>query len=180
MDDLIEEAPAPDIVVRHAAGTEVDIRPDPAGAQPLVGIGNGTVWARAEPGSAGIDIGHGTLNIVVRQGTVLVDAQGGAGLVIVLRGVVEIASGGLPVATGVAGDALTFDATGGVRDPDPVDATELARDPFVSLNLVLDALHGVPVSVAARATPDPAPPQEQQGAAPDRKRTKSLFGRSKK
>lgn len=180
MDDLIEEAIGAAVVVRRAEGTDIDVRADGAGP-PLVGLTSGTLWVRVEPGGAGLDLGHGSINVVVREGTVLLDAQGGSGLVIVLQGEVEISSGGLPVARAEAGDALGFDATGGVGEPDPVDATELAHDPFVSLNLVLDALAGAPVGVGA--TPEPAPaaaPAEDAPVAPERKRGKGLFARTKR
>ncbi len=180
MDDLVEETLGPDVVVRRANTTEIHVRSDGAAGQPLVGVVSGTVWARAEPASTGIDLGHGTINIVVREGTVLLDAQGGSGLVIVLRGAVEISSGGLPVAQGVAGDALAFDPSGRVGEPDPVDATELARDPFVSLNLVLDALGGAPLALAGDPSPQDATPTAAPGVVPERTRAKGLFTRGKR
>ncbi len=192
MMDLTEDTLAPDVVVRHGAGTDIDIRQGERGGPPVVGVSEGAVWARAEPSSPGVDLGHGSLNVVVRSGTVLLDAQAGAGLLIVLRGEVEISSGGAPERTATAGDALTFDATGRVSDPDPVVAAELARDPFVSLNLVLDALGGVPVRIPGdpqAAAPDPSslPPQPQEPDRPEaeemfpeRRRSKGLFTRSKR
>lgn len=169
MQDLTEEILAPDVVVRHSPDTEVDIRHGDDGAPPLVGLTHGVIWARAEPSSRGVDVGHGSLNLVVRGGTVLLDAQSGAGLVIVLRGEVEVSSQGEVVRVARAGEALGFDGAGTVADPDPVDATELARDPFVSLNLVLDSLAGVPLSiddpepelVTAGAPADPAPTEPE-------------------
>jgi hypothetical protein len=184
--DLTEDTLAPEVVVRRAPSTDIDIRPGERGGPPIVGIADGAVWARAEPSSAGVDVGHGSLNVLVRSGTVLVDAQAGAGLLIVLRGQVEISAGGAFERVATAGDALTFDATGRISDPDPVDATELARDPFVSLNLVLDALGGVPIRLAV----PPPTPQTVEGAAPrpaldddllsERRRSKGLFARSKR
>jgi hypothetical protein len=186
--DLTEDTLAPDVVVRRAPSTDIDIRPGERGGPPIVGIADGAVWARAEPTSAGVDVGHGSLNVLVRSGTVLVDAQAGAGLLIVLRGQVEISAGGSFERVATAGEALTFDATGRISDPDPVDAAELARDPFVSLNLVLDALGGVPI----RLPVPPPTPQTTEGAAPrpalgdddelfpDRRRSKGLFARSKR
>lgn len=109
---------------------------------PLVGLTHGPVWARAEPSTPGVDLGHGGLKVVVRAGTVLLDAQGGAGLMIVMRGEVEITMSGQEPRIARAGEALSFDGSGAISEPDPVDAAELARDPFVSLNLVLDALGG--------------------------------------
>jgi hypothetical protein len=151
------------------------------------------VWARAEPSSLGLDLGHGTLNVLVRSGTVLLDAQAGAGLLIVLRGEVEISTGGTLDRVATAGDAMTFDATGRISDPDPVDAAELARDPFVSLNLVLDALGGVPIRIPgspAALAPDPSAgptrtsDEDLRPAAeemfPERRRSKGLFARSKR
>lgn len=190
--DLTEDTLAPDVVVRRAAATTIDIRQGEGGGPPVVGVSEGAVWARAEPASPGVDLGHGTLNVVVRSGTVLLDAQAGAGLVIVLRGEVEIASSGTVERIATAGDALTFDATGRVSEPDPVDAAELARDPFVSLNLVLDALGGVPIRIPgepAAAVPGPAglPPLPEEPARPEaeemfpeRRRSKGLFARSKR
>lgn len=182
MQDLTEDALAPDVVVRRASDTEVDIRHGEDGDPPLVGLTHGVLWARAEPSSAGVDLGHGALNVVVRAGTVLLDAQGGAGLVIVLRGEVHISSRGELVRVARAGDALGFDDSGEVGEPDPVDAAELARDPFVSLNLVLDSLGGVPITVAAPSpelvgagAPDAPEPTAE---APDRKPRR--FGGRKK
>ncbi|MGI8937339.1 MAG: hypothetical protein ACR2JF_03800 [Iamia sp.] len=129
---------------------------------PLVGLTHGPVWARAEPSTPGVDLGHGGLNVVVRAGTVLLDAQGGAGLMIVMRGEVEITMSGQEPRIARAGEALSFDGSGAISEPDPVDAAELARDPFVSLNLVLDALGGVPVTV-----PDPAPAEPVDEGADD-------------
>lgn len=184
--DLTEDTLAPDVVVRRAAATDIDVRPGDRGGPPVVGVADGAVWARAEPAGPGVDLGHGTLNVVVRSGTVLLDAQAGAGLLIVLRGEVEIAAGGMLERVATAGDALTFDATGRVSDPDPVDAAELARDPFVSLNLVLDALGGVPIRIpgaaptpaTATTTLPPLPPDPD--VVPDKKRSKGLFTRSKR
>jgi hypothetical protein len=185
--DLTEDTLAPDVVVRRAPSTDIDIRPGERGGPPVVGVADGAVWARAEPSSSGVDIGHGSLNVLVRSGTVLVDAQAGAGLVIVLRGQVEISAGGTFERVATAGDALTFDATGRISDPDPVDASELARDPFVSLNLVLDALGGVPIRLAVPPptpqTTDGAPPRPSLGdddLFPERRRSKGLFARSKR
>jgi len=163
MTELIEETPAPEVLVRHAASTRVEIRPGDDGQPPLVGVGQGAVWARAEPEGPGVDIGHGALNVVVRSGTALFDARGGAGLVIVLRGEVEIVSAGVGAGTARAGEAITFDASGQVSDPDPIDAAEVALDTFVSLNLVLDALAGVPLRLVPLA-PEPVGPR---GARPD-------------
>jgi hypothetical protein len=188
MIDLTEDTLAPEVVVRRAPATDIDVRHGERGGPPVVGVAEGAVWARAEPASLGVDLGHGTLNVVVRGGTVLLDAQAGAGLLIVLRGEAEISSGGTLERVAAAGDALTFDATGRVSDPDPVDAAELARDPFVSLNLVLDALGGVPIRLAV----PPPTPQTTDGVAPrpsladeddmfpERRRSKGLFARSKR
>jgi len=148
MTDLTEDTLAPDVVVRRAPTTEVEVHPGADGAPPLVGVSSGVVWARAEQGSGGVGVGHGALNLVVRAGTVLLDAQGGSGLVIVVRGEVDVCSGGAVVRTAQAGEALGFDASGAITDPDLVDAAELAQDPFVSLNLVLDAFGGMPVPLA--------------------------------
>lgn len=188
--DLTEDTLAPDVVVRRSAGTDIDVRQGERGGPPVVGVAEGAVWARAEPSSPGVDLGHGSLNVVVRAGTVLLDAQAGAGLLIVLRGEVEISSGGALDRIATAGDALTFDATGRVSDPDPVDAAELARDPFVSLNLVLDALGGVPIRIPTAPTPTPTgalpPPTaepdrpEAEEMFPERRRSKGLFARSKR
>lgn len=191
--DLTEDTLAPDVVVRRSPATDIDVRPSERGGPPVVGVAEGAVWARAEPSSPGVDLGHGTLNVVVRSGTVLLDAQAGAGLLIVLRGEVEISAGGELDRVATAGDALTFDATGRISDPDPVDAAELARDPFVSLNLVLDALGGVPVRIPgspAAAAPSPVgalPPAageparpEAEDMFPERRRSKGLFARSKR
>jgi hypothetical protein len=185
--DLTEDTLAPDVVVRRAPTTDIDIRPGERGGPPVVGLADGAVWARAEPSSAGVDVGHGSLNVLVRSGTVLVDAQAGAGLLIVLRGEVEISAGGSLERVATAGDALTFDATGRISDPDPVDATELARDPFVSLNLVLDALGGVPIRLAVppptpQTTGAPAPTSalEDDDMFPERRRSKGLFARPKR
>lgn len=192
MIDLTEDTLAPDVVVRHSPRTDIDVRQGERGGPPVVGVAEGAVWARAEPSSPGVDLGHGSLNVVVRSGTVLLDAQAGAGLLIVLRGEVEISSGGALERTATAGDALTFDATGRVSDPDPVDAAELARDPFVSLNLVLDALGGVPVRIPGDAptagpTASDLPPPVEEPARPEveemfpeRRRSKGLFARSKR
>jgi hypothetical protein len=191
--DLTEDTLAPDVVIRRAPSTDIDIRPGEQGGPPVVGLAEGAVWARAEPSSAGVDVGHGTLNVVVRSGTVLVDAHAGAGLVIVVRGEVEISTSGEPDRVATAGDALTFDATGRISDPDPVDAAELAQDPFVSLNLVLDALGGVPVEIPGtapaaalgpegalpRLTEEPARPEVEE-MFPERRRSKGLFARSKR
>lgn len=182
MQDLTEDTLAPDVVVRHAPDTEVDIRHSEDGTPPLVGLTHGVIWARAEPTSPGVDLGHGALNLVVRGGTVLLDAQGGAGLVIVLRGEVEISSRGALVRVAQAGEALGFDGTGTVADPAPVDAAELARDPFVSLNLVLDSLAGVPLSIAGSAEPEvvtagaPAPDEPVADPTPKKRR----FGAKKR
>ncbi len=188
MIELTEDTLAPDVVVRRNPATDVDVRQGERGGPPVVGVVEGAVWARAEPDSPGVDLGHGTLNAVVRSGTVLLDAQGGAGLLIVLRGEVEISTGGALERVATAGDALTFDATGRVSDPDPVDAAELARDPFVSLNLVLDALAGVPVRIlgapptaqTTSGTLPHLPADEISLDIPDRKRSKGLFARSKR
>lgn len=192
MIELTEDTLAPEVVVRRSATTDIDIRHGDHGGPPVVGLAEGAVWARAEPASLGVDLGHGTLNVVVRSGTVLLDAQAGAGLVIVLRGEVEISSSGSLERVATAGDALTFDATGRVSDPDPVDAAELARDPFVSLNLVLDALGGVPIRLAGPAPLEPSPtgvlprPAEEPARPeaeemyPERRRSRGLFARSKR
>lgn len=166
MPDLTEDALAPDVVVRRAAATEVQIRSD-GDEVPLVAVGEGAVWARAEAGSLGVDLGHGSVNAVVRRGTVLFDARGGAGLVIVLRGEVDISVNGETVRRARAGEALSFDAAGQVGAPDPVDAAELAHDPFISLNLVLDALAGVSV----RLPEAPASPGDEDEA----RRGRSMF-----
>ncbi len=191
MIDLTEDTLAPDVVVRRSAATDIDIRHGDRGGPPVVGLAEGAVWARAEPSSPGVDLGHGTLNVVVRSGTVLLDAQAGAGLVIVLRGEVEISSSGSLERVATAGDALTFDATGRVGDPDPIDAAELARDPFVSLNLVLDALGGVPIRLPGpalepsptgalpRPAEEPARPEAEE-MYPERRRSRGLFARSKR
>lgn len=150
MSDLSEDVLAPDVVVRRDPTTEVELRTSDGGP-PLVGTSAGAVWARAEAGSVGVDLGHGSVNAVVRRGTVLFDAHGGSGLVIVLRGEVDISVHGERECTVRAGQAVTFDATGRVSDPDPVDAVEAARDRFISLNLVLDALAGVPVRLPEAA-----------------------------
>lgn len=184
MTDLTEETLAPDVVIRRSPAAEVDIRPGVDGSPPLVGVTQGAVWARAEPSSPGVDLGHGALNVVVRAGTVLLDAQAGSGLVIVLRGTVQISGGGELIRTAQAGEALTFDASGAVSDPDPVDAGELAHDPFVSLNLVFDALGGVPIQLEAEqsagTTSPPAPAPSGFGAPPSpdtgRKRGRTRFG----
>ncbi|HEU5149000.1 MAG TPA: hypothetical protein VFU19_00805 [Iamia sp.] len=186
--DLTEDTLAPEVVVRRGAATDIDIRHGDRGGPPVVGVVEGAVWARAEPATPGVDLGHGALNVVVRSGTALLDAQAGAGLVIVLRGEVEISSNGELERVATAGDAVTFDATGRISDPDPVDAAELARDPFVSLNLVLDALGGVPVRLPGPAPlepttgkPPPAPVTAVDDDAPsDRRRAKGLFARSKR
>lgn len=145
--DLTEDTLAADVVVRRSPDTTVDIRHGDADEPPLVGLGHGALWARAEPSGPGVDVGHGSLNVVVRGGTVLLDAQGGAGLLIVLRGEVEVSAHGEVLRTARAGEALPFDDAGSVGDPDPVDAAELAHDPFISLNLVLDSLGGVPTGL---------------------------------
>ena len=191
--DLTEDTLAPDVVVRRSPATDIDVRHGEQGGPPVVGVAEGAVWARAEPASLGVDLAHGTLNVVVRSGSVLLDAQAGAGLLIVLRGEVEISAGGMPDRVATAGDALTFDATGRVSDPDPVDAAELARDPFVSLNLVLDALGGVPVRIPGTApteamgptgtrprSPDAPARPEAEEMFPERRRSKGLFARSKR
>ncbi len=154
--DLTEDTLAPDVVVRRAPSTTLDIRHGDAGDAPLVGLSSGALWARAEPAGPGVDVGHGTLNVVVRGGTVLLDAQGGAGLMIVLRGEAEISTGGQVLRTACAGQAVPFDSSGTVGDADPVDAAELAHDPFISLNLVLDSLGGVPVTLDHLSDPAPA------------------------
>lgn len=158
MPELTEDVLAPDVVVRRSPTTEALVRPGTAGQPPLVGAGDGALWARAEPGTDGLDIGHGGVNAVVRAGTVLFDARGGAGLVIVLRGAVEISTGGVTAVTARAGEAVGFDASGQVAAPSPVDAAELAQDPFICLNLVLDSLAGVPIAL-------PAPPEAAPGPA---------------
>ncbi|QYG93478.1 hypothetical protein HC251_14290 [Iamia sp. SCSIO 61187] len=184
--DLTEDTLAPDVVVRRAPSTDIDVRPGPSGAPPVVGVSEGAVWARAETDSTGIDVGHGSLNVVIRSGTVLIDAQAGAGLLIILRGEAEVSAGGELDRVAQAGDALTFDATGRISDPDPVDAGELARDPFVSLNLVLDALGGVPVLFPAADAPAPSSsgrlgaPAPVDDMVPDRRRSKGLFTRAKR
>lgn len=184
MIDLTEDSVGDDVVIRHASATDVDVRPGDPGGPALVGVTDGALWARAEPSGPGIDIGHGALNLLVRSGTVLLDAQHGSGLVIVLRGEVEVSTSGEQLRVATAGDALTFDATGRLSDPDPVDAAELARDPFVSLNLVLDALAGAPMYLPddraeAPATPGPASGlrggRSGEGDEPKRRR----FGRKK-
>lgn len=193
MIELTEDTLAPDVVVRRAPSTDIDVRAGERAGPPVVGVAEGTVWARAEPSSPGLDLGHGTLNVVVRSGTVLLDAQAGAGLLIVLRGEVEISSSGSPERVATAGDAMTFDATGRISDPDPVDAAELARDPFVGLNLVLDALGGVPVAIPGTPgalAPDPsagpvrASDEDSRPAPeemfPEKRRSKGLFARSKR
>lgn len=183
--DLTEDTLAPDVVVRRTPSTDIDIRPAPTGGPHVVGVSEGTVWARAEADSVGVDVGHGSLNVVVRAGTVLIDAQAGAGLLIILRGEAEVSAGGELDRVAHAGDALTFDATGRISDPDPVDAGELARDPFVSLNLVLDALGGVPVLIGASDAPTPSPsgrrgaPASVGDVVPDRRRSNGLFTRPK-
>lgn len=161
MPELTEDVLAPDVVVRRSPTTEALVRPAGDGQPPLVGAGDGALWARAEPGTAGVDIGHGGVNAVVRAGTVLFDARGGAGLVIVLRGSVEISSGGVVAVTARAGEAVSFDGSGQVAAPTPVDAAELAQDPFIGLNLVLDSLAGVPLRLPARA-----PAERGTGAPP--------------
>lgn len=183
MTDLTEDTLAPDVVIRRSPAAEVDIRPGADGSPPVVGVTQGAVWARAEPSSPGVDLGHGSLNVVVRAGTVLLDAQAGSGLVIVLRGTVEISGGGELVRTARAGEALAFDGSGTVGDPDPVDAAELAHDPFVSLNLVLDALGGVPIQLEAEepaGAARPSVPASSGFSAPsadaERKRGRSRFG----
>ncbi|HYI60912.1 MAG TPA: hypothetical protein VEW93_03805 [Acidimicrobiales bacterium] len=181
MPDLSEDVLAPDVVVRRAPTTEAPARPGADGGPPLVGAGDGALWARAEVGSAGVDLGHGSVNAVVREGTVLFDAQGGAGLVIVLRGEVDISVHGELARTARAGEAVSFDATGRVSDPDPVDAAELARDPFISLNLVLDALAGVPLRLPEVP---PTPVSTGTGAPPPAgddgpRRSRSIFGGSR-
>ena len=186
--DLTEDTLAPDVVVRRAPSTDIDVRPGPSGTPPVVGVSEGAVWARAESDSAGIDVGHGSLNVVIRSGPVLIDAQAGAGLLIILRGEAEVSAGGELDRVAQAGDALTFDATGRISDPDPVDAAELARDPFVSLNLVLDALGGVPVLFPAPDAPTPSSsrrpstptPTPVDDMLPDRRRSKGLFARAKR
>jgi len=193
MIDLTEDTLAPDVVVRRTASTDIDVRAGERGGPPVVGLADGAVWARAEPSSPGIDLGHGSLNVLVRSGTVLLDAQAGAGLLIVLRGEVEISAGGSLDRIATAGDAMTFDATGRISDPDPVDAAELARDPFVSMNLVLDALGGVPiripgepVALAPSPTAGPTRPSDEANRPqaeemfPERRRSKGLFARSKR
>lgn len=178
MPDLSEDVLAPDVVVRRDPATEARVRADGDGP-PLVGAGDGALWARAEAGSVGVDLGHGSVNAVVRQGTVLFDAHGGAGLVIVLRGEVDISVNGEPARTARAGQALTFDAAGRVSQPDPVDAAELARDPFVALNLVLDALAGVPLHLpeepATPVTTGLLPPVGEE----EPRRSRSIFGGSR-
>ncbi len=170
MPDLSEDVLAPDVVVRRAPTTDAHIRPSDNEA-PLVTVGDGALWARAEAGSLGVDLGHGSVNAVVRRGTVLFDARGGAGIVIVLRGEVDICVNGEAGRRARAGQALSFDAAGRVGEPDPVDAAELAHDPFISLNLVLDALAGVPVRL-----PEPPAPVDDDEA----RRGRSIFsgGRS--
>lgn len=185
MTDLTEDVLAPDVVVRRASDTAIDIRHGDGGAPPLVGLTHGAVWARAEPSTPGVDLGHGGLNVVVRAGTVLIDAHGGAGLVIVMRGDVEISMGGQESRVAHAGQALSFDGAGSISDPDPVDAAELAHDPFVSLNLVLDALGGVPVTIPeppSLASVDASSATEADAEAPTgpTPRKGRLFGARKK
>lgn len=179
MEDLIEETLAPHVVVRRAPSTEVELRPADLGSPAVVALGHGSLWARAESGTPGVDIGHGAINVLVRSGTVLLDAVGGAGLVIVLRGTASIMSGGETMLIALAGQAFTFDPTGGFDGPDPVDASELARDPFVSVNLVHDALGEVPTPVPES---DGAPTGLTDGSAGvnNRRLGKSLFGRAKR
>lgn len=180
--DLTEDSVGTDVVVRHASGSDVDVRAGDPGGPALVGVVEGAVWARAEPTSPGVDIGHGSLNLLVRSGTVLLDAQHGSGLVIVLRGEVEVSANGAVVRVAPAGEAMTFDSAGRISAPDPVDAAELARDPFVSLNLVLDALAGVPIRMVEEATPVAA--GAGAGAAPadpaDEPKRKGRFGRGRR
>lgn len=60
----------------------------------------------------------------------------------------------------------------------PIDPSELARDPFVSLNLVLDALSGAPVHLVER---DPLPTVDRRGrpvgTGSARREAKRLRGR---
>lgn len=177
MEDLIEETLAPDVVVRRAPSSEVDVRAATDGAPGVVTLGHGTLWARAESGTPGVDIGHGAINVLVRSGTVLLDASAGAGLVIVLRGRASILTRGETVVIAFAGQAFTFDPTGEFEGPDPVDANELAGDPFVSINLVHDALGEVPTPVGALDGP-PTGLTDLNGG--DRRRGKGLFGRSRR
>jgi len=149
MSDLIEDTLASDVVIRRAGSTDVEIRPGVDAAPPVVGVGDGTIWARAEPDGPGVDLGHGTIDVVVRAGTALLEAHGGSGLVIAVRGAVEVFVDGQAVRLITAGHAVAFDATGHVGDPSDIGAAELADDPFVGLNLVLDALGGVPTHLAA-------------------------------
>ena len=176
--DLTEDTLAADVVVRRSPETTVDIRHGEADEPPLVGLAHGALWARAEPTGPGVDVGHGSLNVVVRGGTVLLDAQGGAGLLIVLRGEVEVSAHGEVLRTARAGEALPFDDAGSVGDPDPVDAAELAHDPFISLNLVLDSLAGVPTGLDD--LPEPAlvggGPSEAVGDVDDEAPRKRRFG----
>ncbi len=147
MTDLTEDTLAPDVVVRRGKGTIIAIQPGDSDGSPHVRFVDGALWARAERSSPGLDLGHGSLRIAVRGGTVLLDAQGGAGLVIVLRGEAEVTRRDEATLTARAGEAVLFDEAGIVGEPGPVDASELANDPFVSLNLVLDSLGGVPITL---------------------------------
>lgn len=177
-DQLTEDSPAPGVVLRRGPGTELDVRPGDGSSPALVGLTTGTVWARAEAGTLGVDLGHGALNVVVRSGTVLLDAQAGTGLLIVLRGEAEVSSGGAPAHTTRSGQAVAFDGTGQVGPPMPVDPPELARDPFVSLNLVLDALSGVPIHLVDHGlVPPPDRDARPVATGSARREAKRLRGR---
>ncbi len=183
MIDLTEDSVGDDVVVRHANATDVDVRPGDPGGPALVGVVDGAVWARAEPTGPGVDIGHGVLNLLVRSGTVLLDAQHGSGLIIVLQGEVEVSASGEHLRVATAGDAMSFDATGRLSDPDPVDAAELARDPFVSLNLVLDALSGAPMHLPEEPDEPASSAEPDDGAGGlgdgDERKKGRRFGRKK-
>lgn len=173
MTELTEETLAPDVVVRRSSTTRLDIEPGTAGRSSSVGVTQGTVWARAERSSAGVVLRYGVLDVVVHHGTVLVDTRSGAGLVIVVRGQVTISAGGATVGAAHAGQALAIDVSGTISGPKTIDPAELAGDDFVSLNLVLDSLGGVPVGVdddgtgpETRGAPPAAP--DDGGVPPQR------------
>lgn len=142
-DNLTEDTLAPHVLIRYEATSAVDLL---GGTErPTVAVRTGAVWARAEHDSIGLELRYGALGILLRSGTLLVDARAGTGLIIVLRGEAEVSSQGRPVHFARAGEALSFDSGARVGAPAPIDAPELARDTFVSLNLVLDALSGVEI-----------------------------------
>ena len=165
-DKLTEEALAPQVLIRYDASSAVDLRAVTDAARPTVGIRTGAVWARAERDSIGLELTYGALAILLRAGTVLFDARAGTGLIIVLRGEAEVFSQGQPVQTAIGGEALSFDSGARVSAPSPIDAPELARDTFVSLNLVLDSLAGAEVRLVDEAPGPPAGPWTTDGAAP--------------